>query len=321
MKKNLKIIGTGILAGFFVFCGAVLGTNEEVIAEGYGITLSPMNQSVIIDPGDSREVSFLIANPSSSSESLRYELSVEPFYISEKSDIYYEAEGNSAEMMNWVSFNTPTTGELAMNESKTISFTINVPNSAPAGGQYIAIIVTMKNNEENQKSIQDASGKDSAVNIKEVKRIAHLIYAEVTGDVKRGGEVLDVSVPSFLFSGKITGSSTVKNTGNIHGTANYTLQVYPLFSNEEVYTNVESPDTKKILPERSVYRELAWEETPSIGIFNVVYTVEFEGSKAEVSKMVIICPLWLLFVILFIVILIIGWIFFRVKSRGKSRRD
>ncbi len=317
MKLILKKIGVWVLVSVFMTCG-LLFNNGVVRAEGYGLTLAPMNQSVVIDPGDSREVSFLMANPSSASESVQYELSVEPFYISDSGDIYYEAESGSGEMVDWVTFDVPTVGTLAPNEKTTISFTIDVPESASAGGQYIAIIITLDSDLNGEEGNSDNAGGDSAISIKEIKRMAHLVYAEITGDTNKKGEILDVSVSSFLFSGNITGSSTVKNLGDVHGTAKYILQVYPLFSDEEVYTNEEDPDTKKVLPDRSVYREISWEETPSIGIFNVVYTVEFEGSTAQVKKMVIICPLWLLFIIIFAIVAIIIWLIMKARARKKE---
>ena len=320
MKITLKRTIVWAFIGFLVACGILLNNGDVAMAEGVGLTMTPMNQSVIIDPGDSRRVSFLVANPASASKDLRYELSVEPFYISENGEIYYGAKDNSGDMVDWVTFDIPVVGEIAPNSSMTIPFTVNVPESAPAGGQYVAIILTIKNDEENAVDgmVNDV---DAGINIKEVKRMAHLVYAEITGDTRRGGEIAEVSVPNLLFSGNITVSSTVKNTGNVHGTAKYTLQIYPLFSDEEVFSNVENPDTKKVLPDRSVYRELVWDKTPEIGIFNVIYTVEFEGSVAEISRMVIVCPLWLLFVIFFVIAALIIWIVMRIKANNKRKAE
>ena len=194
---------------------------------------------------------------------------------------------------------------------------ITVPKNAPAGGQYLSFLTTteMDGKEENEEK----NGETNTM-IDEIKRVAHLVYAEVAGATVKKGEIADANVPGFLFSGKIKGSSSVTNQGNVHGTATYKLQVFPLFSNEEVYTNEEDPTTLTILPNRTVYDELTWDETPSFGIFNVVYSVEFQGSTAEVKKMVIVCPMWLLFVVIFAVVALIIFIVIKVKKRG-SRKE
>ncbi len=313
MKKILRVVG---LWAFVLLVPVMAGVSfgyENAIAEGYGVTMSPMNQNVIINPGGSRTVSLRLSNQYLATENVKYSLSVEPFFVDEDDAVYFNAEGDSSEITKWISFNVPTTGILEPNETKEILLTINVPENAPAGGQYASIIATLDYENETE-GFNDNDG----VVIKEVKRMAHLIYAEISGNTTKSGEITEANVPSFMFGGKITGSSIIKNTGNVHGTAKYTLQVFPLFSGEEVYTNEEEPETKTVMPNRTVYRETTWEETPGIGIFNVVYTVEFEGATAQVKKMVIICPIWLLFIIVFAILFAIFYVIAKLKKRSKN---
>ena len=312
LKKTVKWVGILTL----VMISALLYRVNRVMADGYGLTMAPMKQNIVIDPGDSYRATFTISNPANSTQDTYYSIEVEPFYKDESGVVIYSEEGDHGEIVKWVTPSIPLTGKLAPNEVKEVIVKIDVPESAPAGGQYFAVNVTASAgpNDEDSDLIDISDG----ATIKEVKRMSHLVYAEITGATVKRGEITDVNLPSFLLSGKITGSSSIKNTGNVHGEAKYVLKVFPLFSDEPVYTNEENPATSTILPNRTSYHATSWDGTPGIGIFNVVYTVEFEGSKAEVLKMVIICPLWLLFVIIFIIVVIIMWLVVKAKSRKKK---
>lgn len=317
--KNEKCRMMGrLICGVFVLMIGFFMPLTNVMAAGYGLTMSPMNQEVVLNPGDNFESSFVMANPLASVADTYYELSIEPFYFNDKNEPYFSASGDSGEMAEWITFKSSTSGKLSPNESKEIIFEIKVPETAPAGGQYAAIIATISTKAEDEAIVDDMDENSSGVSMKETKRVAHLIYAEITGNVIKKGEIMNADVSGFLFSGKIHGSSLIKNTGNVHSSAYYTMRVTPIFSNEEVFTNEEDPERKVILPDRTVYEEFTWGETPSIGIFNVVYTVEFEGSKAEVSKIVIVCPLWLLFLIIFGIAAIIIYFVTRAKARKKN---
>lgn len=315
MKQTISIFAKWVVVGVMAVMPALVASGVINAANSHGVTMSPMNEKIIINPGESFEGSFMLSNPSSQTEETRYEVSAESFYTNEDGELVFGVEGSRGDIVNWITVEPPTSGTIEPNEVKKINFRIDVPENAPAGGQYASIVVTMKDKEgENNQKNDNGSG---AV-IDETWRVAHLVYAEVTGDTVRSGEILDANVPSFLFSGNIKGTSSVKNTGNVHGEAKYKLQVFPLFSSEEVYSNEDDPATKTILPDRTYYSEIDWGETPSIGIFNVLYTVEFEGSVAQVSKMVIICPIWLLFIIFFVIIVLIMWIVMRVRGKKKA---
>lgn len=285
-----------------------LAANETTI----GFSVSPMGQSIVLMPGDTYYGSFSVVNPNNNTSEIFYEVSQKSFYVDEDYGTTFDEEDSP--IVEWTTIESGGTGIIAPNSKSDVIFKIEVPTDAPAGGQYEAFNVAVKGVAKNTSGSESNSG----LTVQENMVISHLVFAEIAGDTVRQGEITDISVPSFLFSGDITGHSAIRNTGNIHGVAKYTLQVFPLFSDEEMYTNEEHPMTNTILPDRTFYFENSWKDTPAMGIFRVVYTVEFEGAKAQVSKVVIKCPIWLLFIIIFVVFAIIIWFISRAKMRKKK---
>ena len=310
MKKTIRLILAIIFSTFICIYRTPI-TLATVGNRGLGV--SPMNQKIILNPGDTYIGSFEITNPANNTEPFLYKLEVRPFYVDENYSVYYDEMNNFNQIVNWTTLEKED-GRLEVNDVETVYFTVNVPNNAPSGGQYMVIMVQSNSQETDEKT------GNVGINLQQNIGIAHVVYAEIAGTNVHRGEVEDINVPSFLFNGDICGSSLIKNLGNVHGTATYTLQVFPIFSNEEVYTNEESPATATILPERSRYNETVWENTPPIGIFNVIYTVEFEGTTAQVKKMVIKCPIWLLFIIIFAIIALIMYFFVRSKNRKNNKK-
>lgn len=289
-----------VLANTFSVNGAYAANNNAM-----GFSMSPLKENIILNPGDSYDNSFTIFNPATNSKVFPYELSISPFYVDENYTNVFTAEGDYSEIAEWITIKSPLTGTIAPNESVEIDFSINVPENAPAGGQYAAIIVS--------SSVATNEGENSSAII-ERTAIAHTIFAEITGTTIRTGDITDINVPAFLLSGEISGESTIKNTGNVHGKATYTLQVSSL-SGEEIYSNADSPSTHDILPDRTYYNKTSWANTPAIGIYNVVYTVTFNGVTKEASKIVIVCPIWLLVIVAGIIVAIIIGIAVIIRKR------
>lgn len=300
LQKIKTIILAGVLSLAFAFSFVV----PSFAASQFSV--SPMNQKIILTPGETYHGSFIVTNPQDSIIDFSYVLSVSPFYVTENYDIEYKNNGDFNKIVDWIKIDNMS-GTIPINSSKEIEFEIDVPLDAPAGGQYATIVVSSNNDDS----------KEGTVNIKEKFNIAHIIYAEIAGTTERKGEVSSINVPGFIFSGNISGTSSIKNTGNVHGVGTYTLQVFPLFSDEEVYTNEEEPETHNILPDRTLTSTSYWHNTPIVGLFNVIYTAEFEGVTSQVKKMVIVCPIWLLAIIIFAIILLIFWIIRNIKKRNK----
>jgi len=298
--SKLKTIITSIIAIFL----ATFTTNPASAIGQFAI--SPMYQQITLTPGETYTGNFEVINPGDNTIDFRYTVRVEPFSVEGLDDLSFTANGSYNQIVDWIELSREE-GIISPNQTEEVRFYIHVPEDAPAGGQYAAIMVTS----------EEYRLDNSTVDLREKYEASHLLYTEVAGETVRKGKVDNANVPGFMLSGDITGSSTITNEGNVHSQATHTLQVFPLFSKEEIYTNEENPKTTWIMPGNSAYTSIAWEETPSMGIFHVIYNVEYEGVNSNVDKIVIICPLWLLLLIFLAIFLIIFKILWGKKKEKK----
>ena len=314
MKKINKRIT--MIVGVFA---AILISSLPLTTMAYNtMTISPPTQKLLLTPGETYTDSLTVSNSSNSDRGLKFEVKAGSFTQkkegSEHGDDYgtvdVVSESNYNQIKDWITINDES-GTVAPGENKDISYTINVPDDAPAGGQYATIIVMDKTT---------SGGGSGNVTIDDDYQFASIIYAEVAGETRTEGEISENSVPGFIFSSPLTAESMVKNNGNVHTDAEYTLQVWPLFSNEEICTNEEKPETSLILPETERYHAQTC-DLPAVGIFKAKQMVKIFGETSVVEKTVIVCPLWLLFIILFVIAAIIIWLIMRSRNRNSRKNN
>lgn len=323
-----------ILASFssIILCVAsliILSRPTAVAAANFAV--SPMNQSISLVPGETYSGSFKISNLSSSNQ-FEYRLEVTPFWASNfcgeslsssKIDnnycIIYESRAGYNLIANWIKFNE-LVGKLQPSETRTINFTINVPETAPIGGQYVAIKIIEQTNANNFAAVQ----------------IGHLIYAELNSDqeqAKRSAVLKEAALPSFvntsfLFKPNSSANaesstgfiarSNVQNTGNTMGTVQATFEAYPLFSNELKFSNFDSVSAYKILPETSRLVSVSWTDSPRFGLYKVLYKVYLNAELVDtVDRFVLFLPLDLICLIL--ILLIIFIIVLIIFKKGRKR--
>ena len=278
------------------------------------MTISPPQQKIVLVPGETFEGTIRVSNSGEAKNDLKYSVTIGSFGLGkdENGNVDYNDTDTDTitaynQMMEWITLGKES-GVVAPNEIDVVPFTIDVPLDAPAGGQYATIIF--------QDDTENNEGGGN-VTIRNVLRFAASIFAEVAGETRDEGIITENNIPSFILNNKLSAGSTVKNNGNVHTDASYVLQVWPLFGDEEICTNEEEPATSLIMPETSRYHV---EECnlPVIGIFRAKQTIKIFGETSEMEKMVIVCPLWLLFIIIFAIILLVMRIIMQVKSRKNS---
>lgn len=291
------------------------------------MTISPMNQQIILVPGESYTGSVKVANPSSSDLPLKYRVQIGSFNLVQ--DENSENKENSGvvntdtitsynQIMDWITVDQ-TEGEVQPNETKVVTFTINVPEDAPAGGQYASLVF------QNDTLDQQGGG---GVSIQNQVQIASLIYATVAGETQEEGEILSNDIPGFVTTRPLQTESRVHNSGNVHTYASYVLQVWPLGSEQEICTNEEKPTTVLVMPGAQQYHRESCDfpkghgKSYVAGIFKVRQTVRIFGQERVMERTVFLCPAWLVAVSIVVIVVLVCTIvyFVRKHKREKSLR-
>ncbi|MBQ3320792.1 hypothetical protein IJH72_02810 [Candidatus Saccharibacteria bacterium] len=312
MTKKLKLLVSVALIG-----GLLLGGLKAFAIDTSDMksmmTISPPREKMVLNPGDVYEGSINVASSANAEKDLKYSVHIGSFSMrkdengnTDYNDTDVDTITGYNQIMEWITLGKES-GSVAPNSIDSIPYTITVPKDAPAGGQYASIII------RNDTGMEDEANGNVA--IQDVVEFAVGILAEVTGDTRDEGVIIENSLPSFVFNNRFTATSTVRNDGNVHTDAKYVLQVWPLFSDEEVCTNEEEPNTSLIMPETE---RIHTEECglPAFGIYRAKQTVTIFGETSVAEKTFIFCPLWLLFLIIFGIILLALWII--AKSRAKK---
>ena len=306
--KRTKLIVAALFAALSV--GAVIAAPLRAVAASNSLPaflqVSPTKQRISLEPGSDYNSSFKVQNIGEGSFS--YKAYATPFSVTDEnytSD--YSTRGTYSKIADWVTCDPATeTGTLEPNTEATVNFTVKVPEDAPAGGQYAAIMA------------ETSDGSSEANNIRTVNRVGMILYASIAGETKREGSVIENKIPGFILNPPMTVTSLLENTGNVEATAEYTFKVWKLFDKETVYNNEDKKGTLDIMPGTKRFGTITWDGAPKLGIFWVEQTIDYLGQTSTNKKLVIICPLWLLFIIIAVIFFLIFWLVSRIRARKRA---
>lgn len=298
-----------VLAALALAVVPLLGTATPVSAttqDKIHIMISPTRNRIALEPGDQYNGSFEVHN--AGTETFTYRVYTTPYSVTgEDYSQDFATTSNYTYLSEWVTF-SQTSGTLESGEYHTINYTVDVPMDAPGGGQYAAIMAETDNNE--------------SFTVQTVSRVGMLLYGRISGEVIEAGQIIENKIPTFFFKTPVTASSLIDNTeSNVHATATYIMRVFPLFSDEEIYTNEEEPVKKTIFPDSRRFYTLEWPNSRRFGIYRIEQEIQFMGQTSIVRKTVLICPLWLLVLIIIIIIALIIWLVSRSRARKEAKKE
>lgn len=304
-KKLLTLTLMAVVGCATLACGVAAGNGEN------SLTFGPTSQRVSLKPGEKYRSSVTVSNPANSVKDINFILYVRPYsVVNDDYDPTFDQMGTYTQIVDWITLDK-TEGTVAPNDNMEIGFTIQVPEDAPAGGQYAAIVA---------QDVTDLSDNGGGMQIGSISAIGSIVVADIAGQTREYGEIIENNLPGFSFNTPYTASAGVKNNGNVHTDTKSVLQIWPLFSDEEIYTNEESEDNGKlVLPDTSRYFFNTWNDAPVFGIFRARQTVTIFGETSVNEKIIVLCPVWALFIAIFLIALLLIW--FVTMMVRKARRS
>lgn len=275
-------------------------------------TVTPMSHNISLEAGEVYEGYVTVANPANAAEDFSYKVEVSPYaVIGEDYEADFASESTHTQIADWVTIENPT-GVLKPNETVNVRFKIEVPETAPAGGQYAALMISSNTD-------STVSGDVSVNNIFEM---ASIIYANITGETIEAGEVLENTIPGFVTATPIQVSALITNTGNAHEIARISLEVKSFFSATPIYPRPgeSSVINEVIMPGTSRYvtRDIAG--ISPLGIYEVTQTINYLGENHQLKQTIVACPVWFMALAIATIAAITVAIVHRVKTSRRKRR-
>lgn len=274
------------------------------------LQISPVSNRVTLKKGEALEYNFNVENIGA--EDFAYKVYASPYSVSnENYDIDFASNKKRTQLSRWISFVMPdgsTTNNASFNikagEKQTVKYRITVPKDIPSGGQYATVLAEVINNESS-----------SASGIKAVSRAGLIIYGNSEGDTKRSADITELGFKSFITGGPLDAKVRVQNTGNTDIEANCSFIVKSLFGK----TVFEDKTTYNVLPDTARRISSSWEKTPAIGIFQASYKVIAAGTPQEMTKIVMIIPIFVMIIALLVLTALIIWIIILVRKRQQRK--
>lgn len=264
------------------------------------ITLSPTKDKQELEPGQTFNGSFSIAN--TGAEPFDFRVFVKPLSVGADCTEQYEVDNDWTLMSQWVNLEINNYYDVQPGDKRTVNFNVDVPKDAPSGGQYVIIFA------ETGKMDQNGS---TAIQVNQ--RVGYKFYADLGGENKEAGQVESVGQRSLFWEPPISGYSKVRNTGNVDFTEEHTMTVIGL-DGKEVYSNSSTAD---VLPDTCRRINQDWPKTPAFGIFWVEHKIEFLGSEQYSNKkLVVVIPIYIVVIFAIMIVLLVWALVLKIRKDG-----
>ncbi len=270
LKKNKAVSYSASLLLFVLF--PILAWAQSSLTLGISTTLI----NVSLEPGQAWGSSLRIINPNP--YQLKVFVDVVDFYSQGEDGGGYFVSANSDKnnktLANWIDLKEKSI-IIPAGQVKELSFRVNIPNDAPPGGHFAAILVGTK---------PPVDKKSVKVNTSQIT--TSLLFLQVNGDIKEEGRIRSFSTAQKVTDvAKVDFSLRFENTGNIHLLPRGEIKIVDWKgSTVGVLPINQDTDFGNVLPNTIRKYDLSWKKDRPDSFWNIGYyraTVSLGYGKDE----------------------------------------
>ena len=243
------------------------------------IQLSPVTKSFQLEPGKIVEDTFTVQNVGA--ETFSYKLYASPYNIlDDEYNADFTSESKFSQIYHWATFKA-TDGTysdevvytIAPGELQEITLRLTPPTDLPEGSQHAIIFA-------------ESLKRTTSNGVSTVSRVGLNLRGIALGETHETAAITNWTAPSYLASGNITSSVTIKNTGNVDVATGYDYVIRDQFGNI-VYENNNAYD---IFADTNRRFDFEWEETPLMGIYKIELTIAAAGDTEHFYQTTVVMP-------------------------------
>ena len=312
--KFLRFCLVAIIAVSFLvnYSPSAKAAGESSVA---GIIISPPLTEKEVQPGASVNGVIKITNPNPSTD-LKIDVTISDFKANgeDGEQTFVDPVSNASfSLGTWISIDS--TFNLAANETKQISYNINVPANAEPGGHYGVIFFS--------PSISQSSTSLSGSGVTAIPKVGSLFLLNVPGDIKYNGNIEQFSANKKLFTDSKSvvdfvtrfqnlGTTHVKPQGNIVITNSFGKEVTTLQVNDKM---------GNVLPDSIRRFENSWEKKYGFGFYKATVNLAFGESSSASSTLTFWIIPWKETAGAIVILLILIWILSHLRWGGKGKNN
>lgn len=326
MKKIIiRIMSLALLLGIgagFWFVNPVTAEEGEPSEEanaGTSISLSPVSKVLDLSSNSKYDDTLEVKNDGKTDMEIEVYAAPYSYVYSEEDDAYklgFSNENNFTQITRWITFKDnggswvkKANYTIKPGDTLKVDYQITTPDNIPAGGQYAVIFA------------HTLSGSTSASGIKTEASPGMIVYGRSTeGETVISAEISDAKVERKVNEESkhenFFASAKVKNTGNVDFSAVGNLKVDPIIGGGSYETASSGNNARiSVIPDSELVVSDEWEDSPSFGIYRVIWTVTAGEETETIERIVFVNPLPLIIIVILLLTIITIWIIIKVRKR------